>query len=226
MFETAILNNPALSKVQMFAYLMSSLQGEAKACLAGLTLTEQNFLLALEILTTRFGQKDAIIREHLKSLQKSKPPNATAVSLRQFSNEILMHKRCLENLEVGVEKYETMMMPILLQKLPESIRKKVVSGSLRSSNCYTMDKFLALLNHEIDVLEECKEIGAIDRSSQSDDAKREVVTFREGSATVLHTLTSKPTTKKTRTSNKFCVYCDSQQHYSSDCTVVKCSFSC
>ena len=42
MFETAVLNNAALSKVQMFAYLMSSLQGEAKACLAGLTLTENN----------------------------------------------------------------------------------------------------------------------------------------------------------------------------------------
>ncbi|MEL7309755.1 MAG: DUF1759 domain-containing protein [Pseudomonadota bacterium] len=155
MFETAVLNNAALSKVQMFAYLMSSLHGEAKACLAGLTLTEQNFVLALEILTTRFGQKDAIIREHLKSLQNSKPPNATAVSLRHFSNAILMHKRCLENLEVGVEKYETMMMPILLQKLPESIRKNVISRSFGSSNCYTMDNFLELLSHEIDVLQEC-----------------------------------------------------------------------
>ena len=132
-----------------------------------------------------------------------------------------MHKRCLENLEVGVEKYETMIMPILLQKLPESIRKNVISRSLRSSNCYTMDNFLVLLSHEIDVLEECKEIGAIDRCSQSDDAKRELVTFREGSATVLPTLISKPTSKKNRICNKFCIYCDSHEHYSSDCSVVK-----
>lgn len=228
MFETAVLNNTNLTKVQKFAYLMSCLTGEAKLCLSGLSLNGNNFELALEILTEKFGNKDSIIREHLKRLQNSKCPNNNPASLKQFMYDITMHSRCLNNMNVSHKNYETMLMPILLQKLPDDVRLRLLSASDRGyKDIYTVDGFTELLYNEIVIREECKEnvcaAGNVKSNSESPGSTKSQLQdgFKHGSSAVaLPTFGSTENRSKGRTTYIFCVYCDSNEHLPSDCQVV------
>ena len=228
-FNAAIMSNSTLSNVQKFAYLLSCLTGEAKSSLSGLSLNNENFELAIRLLTDKFGNKDSIIREHLGKLQNCKSPTATAASLKQFFYEIAMHTRCLENLGKPAEKYETMLMPILIHKLPEEIRLRILSASDKYfQNVYSLDGFNALLQKEIAIREECKE--NFTSNSRLPCDKSDISTFKSlsqssSSAIALPTVglpSEKRSNSKTEMKKpaKFCVYCDSIQHYSSECSTV------
>jgi hypothetical protein len=51
-FEALIINNTALSNVQKFHYLIASVQGEAKGILSNLQITNENFPVAWQLLTS------------------------------------------------------------------------------------------------------------------------------------------------------------------------------
>ena len=55
-------------EVTKFSYLRSYLIGEAKAAIAGLTLTAAHYAKAKEILQNRFGRKERLIFEHIQGL--------------------------------------------------------------------------------------------------------------------------------------------------------------
>jgi hypothetical protein len=50
-FEALIVNNKSLSNVQKFHYLTSSLKGEAKTLIANLQITNDNFVVAWDLVT-------------------------------------------------------------------------------------------------------------------------------------------------------------------------------
>ena len=230
-FNAAIMSNGALSNVQKFAYLLSCLTGEAKSSLSGLSLNNDNFELAIRILTDKFGNKDSVIREHLRKLQNCKCPNASAASLKQFFYEITMHTRCLSNLGTLAGNYETMLMPILIHKLPEEIRLRVLSASdVYFKNAYSVDGFTALLQREIAIREECKESFTSNSRVPCDTpdvstCKSSFQSTSISSAIALPTVglpNEKRTVSKTelKKPTKFCAYCDSTEHYPSECTAV------
>ena len=223
MFETTILHNDSLSKVQKFAYLMSCLSGEAKASVAGLSISDDNLKLATDILHDRFGRTDTIVREHLSKLQSIKAPSTSPSSLKQFLYNLTMHIRCLENLHVSADRYETMLMPIILQKLPEEIRLRLLSNKPPDTDIYSVDTFIELLNHEVSIREECKENSNNPDKSQSGFASSSKIPLANGTAVTLPTIgiTSKDEKRSATKFAKFCVYCDSNAHFSSECSVVK-----
>ena len=51
-----------------FTYLLSLLQGEAKDVVKGLTLTDDHYNVAVELLTQRYGCKELIVFNHIQSL--------------------------------------------------------------------------------------------------------------------------------------------------------------
>ena len=59
-----------------FNYLRSYLEGPALAAIAGFLLTEANYHNAIELLITRFGNKQCIISSHVEQLLKL--PNAVS----------------------------------------------------------------------------------------------------------------------------------------------------
>jgi len=67
-FETLILNNPALSNVQKFHYLIASLKNEAKDLISNLQITNENFLVAWQLVTQRYNNKQLIAMMHTKRL--------------------------------------------------------------------------------------------------------------------------------------------------------------
>jgi len=59
-FEPLIVNNSTLSIVQKFHYLIASLRNEAKDVISNLQITNENFLVAWQLVTQRYNNKRLI----------------------------------------------------------------------------------------------------------------------------------------------------------------------
>jgi hypothetical protein len=56
-FESAVHKNERLSTIDKFNYLKENVTGEARIAIAGLTLSNENYQVAIKILSERFGDK-------------------------------------------------------------------------------------------------------------------------------------------------------------------------
>jgi hypothetical protein len=65
-YEASIHNNQTLAPIDKFNYLISLLQGPASDAIAGLPITNANYIGAIEILQRRFGNKQQIIDRHME----------------------------------------------------------------------------------------------------------------------------------------------------------------
>ena len=67
-FKAAVHDNDSIPKIEKFNYLNSSLEGVAAKTVQGLTLTEGNNDLGVELLKERFGKPQQIISAHIDEL--------------------------------------------------------------------------------------------------------------------------------------------------------------
>jgi hypothetical protein len=67
-FEALIDNNTALSSVQKFHYFIASLKNEAKDLISNIQITNENFLVAWQLVTQRCNNKRLIAMMHAKHL--------------------------------------------------------------------------------------------------------------------------------------------------------------
>ena len=65
-FETTVHLNNSLTEVQKFSYLQSLLEHDAENVIAGLTLTNGNYVRAVDLLKSRYGQPHKIINAYMK----------------------------------------------------------------------------------------------------------------------------------------------------------------
>ena len=92
---TAAIDNKNIAPVEKFGYLRGQLKGEASKAVEGLSLTNENYAEAVDILKSRFGRKHSIIRAHVKCLlAMDKLPQCHSATLRSFLNEVEIHIRC------------------------------------------------------------------------------------------------------------------------------------
>jgi hypothetical protein len=88
-FEALIVNNTTLSNVQKFHYLIASLKDEAKDLICNLPITHDNFLVAWQLVTQRYNNKQLIAMMHAKQLrQMPQVKRGEASSLRQLINHL------------------------------------------------------------------------------------------------------------------------------------------
>ncbi|XP_032230717.1 uncharacterized protein LOC116614155 [Nematostella vectensis] len=123
-FESAIDSNEALADVDKFAYLKRLLLDEAKQTIAGFAMTAANYGAAIEILRKRYGKTEAIQRSHINDLLNLSPVfnDGDLTRLRRFYDVAKTHFRGLEALNVNETSYSGIVVPALLQKLPNSFR--------------------------------------------------------------------------------------------------------
>ena len=148
-FETCV-HTSDLPDVQKLSYLRSLLKGEAARSVEGLALTAKNYDAAVDILKKRYGRPEKLIFLHIQSLSNLKEPNLVALQ-----DSLLSHIRGLEALDVSGEKYGIILTPLVLSKLPESVRMEWA----RTSEHHEGD-----LSHPLEFLN--SEIRRQDRSSQ------------------------------------------------------------
>ena len=129
-FESSIHRNESLSEVDKFSYLRGLIEGPAKATIAGFALTSANYRAAVELLERRFGKKTAIRRAHINELLKVAPVygEKDTTRIRTLYDTVETHYRGLVALGVDEETYSSIVVPAILEKLPESLRLTITRG--------------------------------------------------------------------------------------------------
>ena len=93
-----------MADVSKLKYLRSLLSGEARKCVEGLALCKENCKTTCKILQERFGRKEQIVFSHIQALLKVSYDSKKA-GLKPLQDELLVHVRSLENLDITGDKY-------------------------------------------------------------------------------------------------------------------------
>jgi len=84
-----------------------------------------NYGQAVALLTERYGQKHRIIAAYMNTLLQLPSPPATVQGLRRVYDQLETNIRCLESLGELQENYGTLLVPVILQRLPPDIRRNL-----------------------------------------------------------------------------------------------------
>jgi len=116
--EALIVNNASLSNVQKLHYPIALLQNEAKDVIRNLQITNENFLVAWQLVTQRYNNKRLIAMMHAKLLCQMPPVRkGDASSLRQLINHVSSHMKTLQALSLNVRIQDLMLNHLMLVTL-------------------------------------------------------------------------------------------------------------
>ncbi|XP_062621678.1 uncharacterized protein LOC134283249 [Saccostrea cucullata] len=124
-FDSAIHSNNTLTEVQKFNYLKSLVAEEASNTISGFALTHANYNRAIELLHERFGQKHKITQSYMQALLDLPAPKNNLTSLRHFHDQVETYIRGLESYGQAQDTYGSLLVPVILNKLPTEIRKNL-----------------------------------------------------------------------------------------------------
>ena len=149
-FSCAIDGNKDLSPIQKFTYLRNLLQGPALTIITGLKLTNENYLIALDMLKERYNNSQSLISSHMQSLLEIEPVRYidNVSGLRKLYDYIQIQIRSLENLGIEPNKYGPMLIPVLMSKIPVEL-KVIINKEFINDQIWDIKKALKILQIEI-----------------------------------------------------------------------------
>ena len=125
------------------------LEGPAARSIAGLTLKASNHENAVGILQDRFGKTQQIITAHMDELIKITPcHNDRQTSLRYVFDQLSVHTRGLDSLGVSPEQYGSLLIPIIMSKLPNEIRLQVARNT--TDEVWKIEDLLLTIKKEVE----------------------------------------------------------------------------
>ena len=207
-FKSSVHSNEAISTIDKYNYLNSLLEGPAARAIQGLALTEANYESAIQLLQARFGKPQQVISAHMDELLRL--PSCTgdkSSSLRYVYDKISVHVRGLQALGVSSKEYGSLLIPILMSKLPSGLRMRIARES--KGDTWNIDELLEILRVETEVREASERFKVGEPPKKQSDGPR----------------TYPPSMGKTllsQESDEFkirCAFCDAP-HYSASCQVV------
>ncbi|XP_045206508.2 uncharacterized protein LOC123558696 [Mercenaria mercenaria] len=150
-FESSVHSNMNLSDVQKFGYLKAQLEGTAAMTVEGFALTNANYKRAVELLCERYGQQNKIVHATMQALLNLPAPSSTISSLRQFYDKMETYIRGLESLGQSRDMYGSLLVPIVIDKLPIDLRKNL--ARVNEYNDWIIQDLRRAINKEINILE-------------------------------------------------------------------------
>ena len=109
--------------MEKFNYLRTFLEGEVQYTISGLSLTNDNYNEALNLLKNRFGNNQVIISAHMNTLVKLPSVNNEDVkALRKFYDDVESRVRSLSTLGIEMENYGALISTPILEKLPPKVK--------------------------------------------------------------------------------------------------------
>ncbi|XP_077553215.1 uncharacterized protein LOC144167985 [Haemaphysalis longicornis] len=162
-YEATIHRNSQLSTIDKFKYFKGYLVGTAQDTICGLSLTESNYQIAIDLLEERFERKDFAINDHMtRLLQLQAVDLAQNVgALRRLYDEVVKNVRSLEALGVKQEQYSALLRVAIEKWLPHELvlrycQQKPEEADTRS----TFSALLDFLKKEVRSREEAIEIAS------------------------------------------------------------------
>ena len=162
-FESTVHLNPVLTKIDKFNYLTSLLEGSASRAIAGLPITEKNYDAAVDFICKHFGKPQQLISAHMDELLKiSACPSDKPHHLRYFYDKLSVNIRALEALGVKADQYGTLLIPIIMAKLPPEIRVHVARNT--TQDVWNIESILNVIQSEIEAMEISNKVKAMTSS--------------------------------------------------------------
>jgi len=152
-FIALVDGNPHLDAVQKFHYLKSALSGSAAQTIHSLQITNENYPIALELLTKRFQNTRLTVHHHVHELFNLSPmPRESAELLRTLSDGFQKHLRVLQQLKEPTDKWDTLIIYLIVNKL-DSATKKEWELKVIQDKWSTTDQLIKFLNTRCEFLE-------------------------------------------------------------------------
>ncbi|XP_064468567.1 uncharacterized protein LOC135380226 [Ornithodoros turicata] len=122
-FDSTINSNQSIAKVEKFKYLRSYLTDKAATAVCGLSLTAENYDIALDLLKDRFSKKSLIIDAHMsRLLTLTKVSDSSQVTkLRELYDAVIIGVRSLEALDVAHTSYGVLLLSALRKAVPSDL---------------------------------------------------------------------------------------------------------
>ena len=200
--------NTDLTKIDKFNYLVSLLEGTASRAIAGLPITEENYDAAVDIINKRFGKPQQLISAHMDELLKiSTCSTDKPHQLHYLYDKLNVNIRGLEALGVKSTQYGSLLIPVVMAKLPPEIRVHVARNT--TEDVWDIESILCVIQNEIEARETSEKIKA---TTNITEPKRPQ--FRKQTTTSSFVVEStQPLPTPT------CVYC-SEMHFSTSCQKI------
>ena len=154
-FKAAIHSSATLSNIDKFNYLRCYVARDAFNTIEGLSLTNDNYIKALELLEDRYVNKQAIITAHTKNLLKLRrvETNLEVISLRRLYDDVQAHVRSLQRLGINEENYGTFLAPIIMELLPHEGQLNV--NRTLDEELWNLNRLLTIIKYEINSRGKC-----------------------------------------------------------------------
>ena len=129
--------------------------GDALNTTEGLSLTNDNYIKALERLEDRYGNKQAIVTAHTKNLLKlvRVESNLDVISLHRLYDDVQAQVRSLQSLGITEENYGTFLAPIIMELLPHEVQLNI--NRTLDEELWNLTRLLTITKCEINAGEKC-----------------------------------------------------------------------
>ena len=203
-YSSSIHENSNLSEIDKFNYLHSLLEKSAAEAVSGLKITSANYQEAVDILKNRFGNLQQIVNAHMNALLNlTKVGNVEDLKgLRQLHGKVDGHMRGMKSLEVDSKSYGSLLIPVLLEKLPKELR---LEATRKLKGNWELDELIQIFKEEL----EARERASVLQSSPKDSTQKQIFKPKFQSAAFLFAGGLTPT----------CTYCQ-RPHTSNSCSTV------
>ena len=149
-FESTVHRNKNLSNIEKMNYLRSKLSGDAKGAISGLTLSNDNYVIAIQTLRDRFGKAQEVIDLHYSKVINLPTAQDTTSGLRSFLDTVEKHLRSLEVLNQDV--HQAVFVSMIKSKLPNKVHVDLEMQK-DTEKSWTLDLLRNRLRHYVDALE-------------------------------------------------------------------------
>ena len=207
LFEASVGSRSDLSDIEKFSYLKGNIGGDAEKCIEGMELTNTNYPLAKQLLKDRFGNPQLIIQSHMQKFMMLKriKSGRNVKDLRTLLDQMESGIRSLQSVGVQQDHYGPMLIPVLLEKIPDEIILDISRTMPKGG--WKIQDFVTKFRDDVTARESCFLMTSATIDDESDDKGNR----KQTTGALTTTTTSKGAVK--------CIFC-SASHYSDKCTVV------
>ena len=122
-------HNNSLDLLQKFTYLLSTLHGEGLEPIRNIKVTADNYYIAVEVLISRFGRLDVVIKNHIKQVLSGLASScdiacrtAYKESLQLYYEEVVSYVHSLEHFGIPGHLISSFLCPLVLNNFPADIK--------------------------------------------------------------------------------------------------------
>ncbi|CAK1589278.1 unnamed protein product [Parnassius mnemosyne] len=150
LFRSLVHNNSAYCNAEKFRYLLLAVKNEPHNLIKSIPITDENYLVALDILVSRYDNKRIIASKHLDKILDIEPcSDRLSHSVRNLLNIYQENIKALEVMNFPITQWSFILLNILLRKIPLTIRRTFERSLSKPSEIPDVCALISFLEREI-----------------------------------------------------------------------------